>query len=148
VRPGASLRFYASSRGTKSDGTTPSNVELWQSLKKAGFDADLRLWPQGAGRPGDWPAEDPEKLPPIEEPAALIFRGEGSWARGELPTAIEMQLGPRIQFWMVWEHNDVSNGARVSGEGRSGPLRFGVFLGLLFGAGIAVSRTTHKRLKK
>jgi len=147
VRPGA-VRFYASSRGTKADGSTPSTVELWQSLKKAGFGADLRLWPQRAGRPGDWPNEDPEKVPNLTEPDAVIFRGEGSWTRGELPTAVEMQLGPRIQFWMVWQHDDAANGARVGGDGAGGPIRFGMFLGLILGAGLAVSRTTHKKLKR
>jgi hypothetical protein len=148
VRPGGTVRFYASSRGAKADGTMPSTGELWLWLKNAGFDGtELRLWPLSAGRPVDWPSEDPDKLPPPMEPDAIIFRGEGRWAKSDLPTAIEMQLGPRIQFWMVWQHEERGS-ARVSGDGRNGPLRFGVFLSLLFGAGIAVSRTAHKQLKR
>lgn len=147
VRPASTVRFYATARGVKDDGSLPTSTELWRTLAGAGFGKNLMVFTEGTARPGDWPNEPPDFVPtrmPLDD--TVTFRGEGSWPSGELPTAIRMAVGPSIQFWMVWEHTDapqrVATG-QLSGVG--GDVRMGMLAGFLLGLGIGVSKGGRRR---
>ena len=43
VRPASTVRFFATARGTKEDGSLPTATELWKTLAGAGFGANLVL---------------------------------------------------------------------------------------------------------
>lgn len=145
VRPASTVRFFATARGTKEDGSLPTATELWKTLAGAGFGANLVLFAQGTARPGDWPSEPAVVAPRMPPEETVAFRGEGSWPGGQLPTAIRMALGPSIQFWMVWEHSDAPQqvATGLSAVGRD--IRMGLLTGFLMGLGVGISNGSRRR---
>ena len=103
VRPRGAVRFFATCRGTRSDGSPATTGDLRAALLAAGFGPDLLLWTDPRARPGDWPFERSDAAPPLGAGDVAVW-GEGSWPTDKLPTAVSLPSGPSVQFWTVWEH--------------------------------------------
>ncbi len=145
VRPASTVRFFATARGVKDDGSLPTSTELWRTLAGAGFGKNLMIFMEGTARPGDWPNEPPDFVPRMPAGETVMFRGEGSWPSGELPTAIHMAVGPSIQFWMVWEHFDAPQRVATGLSAVGSDVRMGLLTGFLFGLGVGVSKGSRRR---
>jgi hypothetical protein len=145
VRPASTVRFFATARGTKDDGSLPTATELWKALAGAGFGPNLMLFAQGTARPGDWPFESAAAVPPMPPEETVAFRGEGSWPSGQLPTALRMASGPSIQFWMVWEHSDAPQQVATGLSAMGADVRMGLLTGFLMGLGMGISKGSRRR---
>lgn len=100
---GTDVRFYATSRGAKADGT-PATIQDYQTaFVRAGFGSDIWLQFASTPVPGDWPSENV----PAPSPEETVLRGRGTWqGKGSMSGSLSVGTGPTVTIWQAWQHTD------------------------------------------
>ncbi len=103
---GTNVRFYATSRGAKADGTLATIEDYQTAFVRAGFGSDIWVQFASVPVPADWPSENV----PVPSAAETVLRGRGTWqGKGSMSGSLSVGWsGPTVTIWQAWQHTDAA----------------------------------------